>query len=208
MTKITLNPLPFAYDALEPYIDAKTLQIHHDKHHQAYVDKLNAAIGEHTALQKKTVETLLKDLDSVAPEVHTQVRNFGGGVYNHDFFWSILSKDGGKPKGKLLEAINKDFGTYDKFKEEFTKNASSLFGSGWTWLVVDPEKGGKLAIMNTQNQDCPISAGKKPVLVIDVWEHAYYLKYQNRRPEFIEAFFNIINWKKVEDLYLAANKRK
>ena len=208
MPKITLKPLPFAYDSLEPYIDAKTLQIHHGKHHQAYVDKLNAAIGDHTSLQKKSAEALIKDIDSIPLEISAQVRNFGGGVYNHDFFWSILGKDGRDPKGKVLAAIQKEFGSFDKFKEEFSKNALSLFGSGWTWLVIDNEKGGKLSIMNTPNQDSPVSSGKTPLLVIDVWEHAYYLKYQNRRNEFIEAFFSIINWKKVEELYLAANKRK
>jgi Fe-Mn family superoxide dismutase len=206
MSKITLKPLPFAYDALEPFMDKQTVMIHHGKHHQAYVDKLNAAIGEHTSLRSKSAEALIKGLDSVPLEIRTQVVNFGGGVYNHDFFWSILGIGNESPKGKMLEAIKKDFGSFDKFKEDFSKNALALFGSGWTWLVIDNEKGGKLSIVNTPNQGSPISSGKTPILVIDVWEHAYYLKYQNRRPEFIEAFFNIINWDKVDELYSSAKK--
>lgn len=192
----TLSKLPYAYDALEPFIDAQTMEIHHDKHHQAYVNNLNKALEQHADLQAKTPEELLMDLNAVPEEIRTAVRNNGGGVVNHNFFWQILAK--GEPfSGAIAEKIKEAFGGYDGFKEQFSKAAAGQFGSGWAWLVLHE---GKLEIMATPNQDSPLSIGKKPLLAIDVWEHAYYLKYQNRRPEYVEAFFNVINWKKVNEL--------
>ncbi len=192
----TLPKLPFAYDAMEPLLDAKTMEIHYTKHHQAYVDKLNAALEKHPELQDKPVEELLKHPNSIPDDIKTAVKNFGGGTANHTFYWSILAKDK-KPEGRIIEEINKSFGSFDKFKEQFTSSASSLFGSGWTWLVKNKDK---LEIINTPNQESPLSQGKTPILVIDLWEHAYYLKFQNRRNEFIEAFFSVINWDKVNEL--------
>ena len=190
-----LKPLPYRYDALEPYIDKKTMEIHHTKHHKAYVDKLNAALDKYDKLKKKNVEDLIKDLNSVPEEIRIAVKNNGGGHVNHSFFWLILKK-GVKPKGEILEAIEKKFGSFDKFKEEFVNAAIGVFGSGWAWLVLNNNE---LEIMKTVNQDSPLSDGKIPVLCIDIWEHAYYLKYQNRRNEYVEAFFNIINWDKVNE---------
>jgi len=197
-----LEPLPYSYDALEPLIDEETMKVHHDKHHQGYVDKLNKAMEGHDDLQKKTIEELLSDLDSVPEEIKTAIKNNGGGHYHHHIFWPMLKKDV-KAKGEVIEAIEKKFGGTDKFKEEFTKAAATLFGAGWTWLVVD---NGELKIINTSNQDSPISEGKIPILGIDVWEHAYYLKYQNRRAEYIEAFWNIVNWDQINENYLKAIK--
>ncbi len=191
----TLPKLPFAFGALEPFLDAKTMEIHYTKHHQTYVDKLNAALEKHPELQGKTVEELLKHPNSIPDDIKTAVKNFGGGTANHTFYWSILAKDK-KPGKEILDAINKDFGSFDKFKEQFTASASSLFGSGWTWLVKNKDK---LEIINTANQESPLAQGKTPLLVIDLWEHAYYLKFQNRRAEFIEAFWNVINWDKVKE---------
>lgn len=193
--KHVLPPLPYAYNALEPFIDEKTMNIHHTKHHQTYVDKLNAALEGHNELADLPVEALLKNLDQVPEKIRTAVRNHGGGHANHSFFWPLLKKD--VPyEGGIREHIDSGFGSFEAFRKEFTTKASLLFGSGWTWLVTD---GGKLEIITTPNQDSPVSLGKKPLLGLDVWEHAYYLKYQNRRPEYIEAFFNVINWEKVNE---------
>jgi Fe-Mn family superoxide dismutase len=191
--KHELPKLPFAFDAMEPFLDAKTMEIHYTKHHQTYVDKLNAALEKHPELQNKPVEELLKHPNNIPDDIKTAVKNFGGGHANHTFYWSILAKDK-KPNKTILDAINKDFSSFDKFKEQFTASATTLFGSGWTWLVKNKDK---LEIINTQNQESPLAQGKTPLLVIDIWEHAYYLKFQNRRNEFIDAFFNVINWEKV-----------
>lgn len=197
-----LPELGYEYNSLEPYIDEETMKTHHDKHHKAYVDKLNAALENHTNLQAKSAEDLISDLDSLPETIRTAIINNGGGHVNHKLFWSILKKDV-KISGEIKESINKFFGSFDKFKEEFTKAAATQFGSGWAWLVVNLEEK-KLQIIQTANQDSPLSQGLIPILGLDVWEHAYYLKYQNRRPEYIEAFFNIINWEKVNELYLTA----
>ncbi len=196
-----LPNLPYAYDALEPYIDARTMEIHHSKHHGGYTSKLNAAI-EGTALEGKPIETLLKELDMS----NMAVRNNGGGFYNHCLFWEVMSpKGGGTPGGALGTAVNEAFGSFDGFKDAFSSAAAGRFGSGWAWLCV--HKGGKVEICSTANQDNPlmpgIGCGGHPILGLDVWEHAYYLHYQNRRPEYIEAFFNVINWERVAEEYAA-----
>ena len=198
--KHTLPKLSYSYDALEPYIDAKTMEIHYTKHHQAYVDKLNAALEKHSNLQGKDVNELLKNLNSIPEDIRTAVRNHGGGHANHSLFWQLLKK-GEKCSGKIAQAIDKAFGSFDEFKKLFSEKASSIFGSGWAWLVFH---NGKLEIYNTARQDSPLIENKIPILGLDVWEHAYYLKYQNRRAEYIEAFFNIINWKRVNELYSAS----
>ena len=195
-----LEPLPYAYDALEPYIDEQTMRIHHTKHHQAYIDKLNAALEGQQALQNMKPEELLKNLDTVPEAVRTAVRNHGGGHMNHSFFWPVLKKDV-KFEGKIKDAINTKFGDFDSFKKAFSNAAALLFGSGWAWLVLDNDH---LGITTTPNQDSPLTEGKIPLLGLDVWEHAYYLKYQNRRPEYIEAFFNVINWDKVNEHFSTA----
>ncbi len=188
----TLPPLPYAFDALEPHIDAQTMQIHHDKHHAAYVANLNKAVAEFPDLGKKPVEDLLKELGAVPEKIRTAVRNNGGGHYNHSIFWQMMKKNaGGEPSGELSKAMDKKFGSFAAFKSQFTKAALGQFGSGWAWLVSD---GGNLKIESTPNQDSPISEGKQPLLGLDVWEHAYYLKHQNRRPDYIAAWFNVINW--------------
>lgn len=197
-----LPDLPYAYDALEPYFDARTMEIHHTKHHQTYVDKLNAALNGQEQLQKLSVDQLLRNLNEVPESIRTAVRNHGGGHLNHSFFWPLLKKDT-PASGPVLDAIRTKFGSYDAFKASFSNAAALLFGSGWTWLTVDR---GQLEIVTTPNQDNPISQGKVPVIGLDVWEHAYYLKYQNRRPEYIAAFFNLVNWERVNDLYTAAVK--
>ncbi|AJO22595.1 superoxide dismutase SodA [Weizmannia coagulans] len=198
----TLPQLPYAYDALEPYIDKETMNIHHTKHHNTYVTNLNKALEGHDDLASKSVEDLISDLNAVPEEIRTAVRNNGGGHANHSLFWTLLSPNGGgEPKGALLDAINSKFGSFEKFKEQFAAAAAGRFGSGWAWLVVN---NGELEITSTPNQDNPLSEGKKPVLGLDVWEHAYYLKYQNRRPEYISAFWNVVNWDEVEKLYEAA----
>lgn len=200
----TLPQLPYAYDALEPYIDKETMNIHHTKHHNTYVTNLNKALEGHDDLASKSVEDLISDLNAVPEEIRTAVRNNGGGHANHSLFWTLLSPNGGgEPKGALLDAINSKFGSFEKFKEQFAAAAAGRFGSGWAWLVVH---NGELEIMSTPNQDSPLSEGKKPVLGLDVWEHAYYLKYQNRRPEYISAFWNVVNWDEVEKLYEAVLK--
>ena len=195
----TLPPLPYATDALEPFIDARTMEIHHEKHHAAYVTNLNKAVAEFPELGKQSVEDLLKDLNTVPEKPRTAVRNQGGGHFNHSLFWQTLKKDGGAPAGKLAQAIDANFGSLNVFQELFTKAALGQFGSGWAWLVLDADK--KLNIEATANQDSPISQGKQPLLGIDVWEHAYYLKYQNRRPEYVAAFLNVINWDFVSQRY-------
>lgn len=195
----TLPKLEYSYDALEPYIDARTMEIHHTKHHQAYVDKLNAALEKYPELQNKKVEELLSNLDSLPKEIQTAVRNHGGGHFNHSFFWKILAGKGRTlemPQGSTLRSqIDKEFGSFDEFKKKFTEAALNRFGSGWVWFV---SNNGKLEIYSTPNQDCPLSENKIPLLGLDVWEHAYYLKYQNRRAEYVENFWNIVNWEQVE----------
>jgi len=195
-----LPPLPYDYDSLEPYIDEETMKIHHDKHHKAYTDKLNVAIEGNKDLQNKSAEEILTNINEVPPEIKQAVINNGGGYVNHSFFWEILEKDK-EFSGEIAEAINSKFGGFEGFKEEFKKAATTLFGSGWTWLVLNK---GELEIIQTKNQDSPLSLGKTPLIALDVWEHAYYLKYQNKRPDYIEAFFNVINWEKVNELFLAS----
>ena len=196
----SLPELGYAYDALEPYIDAKTMEIHHTRHHQTYVDKLNGAITGHKALESLDVNTLISDLEKVPEEIRAAVRNHGGGHSNHSFFWPLLKKNV-PAQGPVMEAIEKDFGSFNAFKDIFSTRAALLFGSGWAWVVSEK---GRLSILTTPNQDSPVSQGKAPILGIDVWEHAYYLNYQNRRPYFIGAWWNVVNWKKVSDLYQAA----
>lgn len=197
--KHELPKLPYDYNALEPYIDEQTMNIHHTKHHQAYVNNLNAALEKHPELSEKTLLELIRDLDSVPEDIRTAVRNNGGGHLNHSMFWTLMQKaEGQMPEGAILEAINEKFGSYEEFKDVFSKAATTRFGSGWAWLVL---KDGKLDVVSTANQDNPVSEGLVPVLGLDVWEHAYYLKYQNRRPEYIENWFNVVNWKEVSKLY-------
>jgi len=192
----TLPPLPYPTNALEPSIDAQTMEIHHGKHHAAYVNNLNAALEKAPELQNKSLDDLLKNLNAVPESIRTAVRNNGGGHWNHSMFWQIMSPSGGgKPTGKLADAINSAFGDFEKFKEQFNAAGGSRFGSGWAWLVSD---GGKLSIVSTPNQDNPIMDGKPaPILGLDVWEHAYYLKYQNRRPDYMKAWWNVVNWPEV-----------
>ncbi len=194
--KFTLPELPYAYDALEPHFDKETMNIHHTKHHQAYINNLNAALEGHADLQGKSLNELIADLDAVPEAIRTAVRNNGGGHANHSFFWTTLSANGGgEPAGELADKINAKFGSFAAFKELFEKAAATRFGSGWAWLAVD--KNGELEVYSTANQDSPVMEGKKPLLGLDVWEHAYYLKYQNRRPEYISAFWNVVNWEVV-----------
>lgn len=199
MAKFQLPQLPYAYDALEPFIDAKTMETHHSKHHATYIEKLNAALEGHSDLADRSIENLLKELSEVPGEIRMAVRNHGGGYYNHLLFWEMLSPTSELKDGKLKTALEKNYGSVDSFKKEFSDNALSLFGSGWTWLVSDVS--GKLLILNTANQDNPIFENKdlKILLGVDVWEHAYYLKYQNRRAEYLEAFWNVVNWEKIEE---------
>ncbi|GEN31091.1 Fe-Mn family superoxide dismutase [Cerasibacillus quisquiliarum] len=194
-----LPKLPYAYDALEPHIDKETMNIHHTKHHNTYVTNLNGALEGHHDLQNKSLEELITHLDALPESIRTAVRNNGGGHANHSLFWEVLSPNGGgEPTGELAEKINETFGSFDKFKEEFEAAAKGRFGSGWGWLVLN---NGKLEIMSTPNQDSPLMEGKTPLLGVDVWEHAYYLKYQNRRPEYLSAFWNVVNWDQVEKNY-------
>jgi len=195
-----LPKLPYAYDALEPHIDKETMEIHHTKHHNTYVTKLNDAV-KRTDLESKSIEDIVKNLNSVPDDIRTAVQNNGGGHYNHSLFWELLTPNASEPSGEVVDAISSTFGSLDKFKEEFAAAAAGRFGSGWAWLVVD---NGELAIVSTPNQDNPISEGKLPILGLDVWEHAYYLNYQNRRPDYINAFWNVVNWDKVNELYQAA----
>jgi len=194
----TLPPLPYPYDALEPHIDEATMKLHHGKHHQAYVDKLNAAIAG-SEWESKSLDEIMLSLDKVPDKIKAAVRNNGGGHYNHSLFWQWMSPTGGgEPTGKVAEAINSKFGSFAKFKEEFEAAGMSRFGSGWVWLIQD---GNELSITTTPYQDCPVSEGKKVLLGNDLWEHAYYLKYQNRRPEYLAAWWNVVNWNKVTELF-------
>jgi len=196
-------PLPYAFDALEPHIDAQTMQIHHDKHHAAYVSKLNDAVKDQPDLQKKSVEDLLRGIDSIPEAIRTAVRNHGGGHANHSLFWQVMGpQGGGTPSGKLAEAIDRDLGGFQAFKEKLTNAAANQFGSGWGWLVGG---GGKLEVVAKPNQDSPLMEGKTPLLGVDVWEHAYYLRYQNRRPDYLAAWWNTVNWKAVEQLFQKAH---
>ena len=198
----SLPQLPYAYDALEPHIDKETMNIHHTKHHNTYVTNLNNALEGNDELLSKTVEELVSNLDAVPEAARTAVRNNGGGHANHSLFWEVISPNGGgQPTGDLASAIDSKFGSFENFKEEFSKAATTRFGSGWAWLVVN---NGELEVTSTPNQDNPLMEGKTPVLGLDVWEHAYYLNYQNRRPEYISAFFNVINWDEVTKRYTAA----
>jgi superoxide dismutase, Fe-Mn family len=197
-----LPKLSYSYDALEPHIDARTMEIHHTKHHQTYITNVNNAIAGKAGLEGKTVEQLIANLNEVPEEIRMVVRNNGGGHSNHSFFWKIMGPGmGGTPGGELASAINTTFGSFDSFKEQFAKAAVGRFGSGWAWLVID---GGKLAITSTPNQDSPIMEGKRPVLGLDVWEHAYYLKYQNRRPDYIGAWWNVVDWTAVAKNFKSA----
>lgn len=194
-----LPQLPYAYDALEPHIDKETMNIHHTKHHNTYVTGINAALEGQAELQGKSVEELISNMDAVPENIKTAVRNHGGGHANHSLFWNILTPGGAtSPNGELADALTSKFGSFDNFKDEFAKAAATRFGSGWVWLVVN---NGELEITSTPNQDSPLMEGKTPVLGLDVWEHAYYLNYQNRRPDYINAFFNVINWDVVGKLY-------
>lgn len=198
-----LPALPYANNALEPHIDETTMAIHHDRHHNTYVTNLNAALESAPELQSKSVEELIADLDSVPESIRTAVRNNGGGHANHSLFWETIGPNaGGQPSGKLADAIGSELGGFDKFKEDFSKAATTRFGSGWAFLAVDAN--GKLSVYSLPNQDSPIMEGKTPILGLDVWEHAYYLKYQNKRPDYIAAFFNVVNWAEVEKRYEAA----
>ena len=198
-----LPQLPYAYDALEPHIDARTMEIHHTKHHQGYVNNLNSALSSHPELESKSVEELVKDLGSIPEDIRTAVRNNGGGHANHSLFWLCMSPNGGgEPTGELADAINCAFGSMDSFKEQFAKAGATRFGSGWAWLCVDGS--GNLVITSTPNQDNPLTDGLTPILGLDVWEHAYYLNYQNRRPDYISAFWNVINWDQVASNFAAS----
>ncbi|EOL49380.1 superoxide dismutase [Enterococcus caccae] len=198
----TLPDLPYAYDALEPYIDVETMHLHHDKHHNTYVTNLNAAIEKHPELGSKSIEDLIADMDSIPEDIRTAVRNNGGGHANHAFFWEIMAPNaGGAPTGEIKEAIDATFGSFDKLKEEFKTAATGRFGSGWAWLVLN---NGTLEITSTPNQDSPLMDGKTPVLGLDVWEHAYYLNYKNVRPDYIDAFWNLVNWDEVNKRFAAA----
>ncbi|MGB6431889.1 MAG: superoxide dismutase [Candidatus Acidiferrales bacterium] len=200
----TLPPLPYGFDALEPYIDAKTMEIHHDKHHAAYVNNLNKALESHPDLQSKTLEQLLSSLDSLPEAIRGAVRNNAGGHWNHSFFWPLMKvNNGAGPTGELATAINSTFGSFADFKTKLAAAGAGRFGSGWAWLLV---KGGKLVVDSTPNQDTPISLGGTAVIGVDVWEHAYYLKYQNRRPDYIEAWWNVVNWDAAAKNYAAAKK--
>ena len=198
----TLPALPYAYDALTPYIDEETMHLHHEKHHNTYITNVNAALEKHPELDEKTIEELLADLNSVPEDIRTAVRNNGGGHANHSLFWTVLAPNaGGEPTGAVKDGIEEAFGSFDAMKEKFTAAAVGRFGSGWAWLVVSD---GKLEITSTPNQDSPISEGKTPILGLDVWEHAYYLNYKNVRPEYIKAFWNLVNWDEVNSRLAAA----
>jgi superoxide dismutase, Fe-Mn family len=196
-----LPKLNFEFDALEPFIDAKTMEIHYSKHHQAYVNNLNAALEKHPDLKEKDLHDLLTNTNLIPEDIRQVVINNGGGHLNHSFFWGILGLNGPKhPSGELQDAINDIFGGYEQLKVLFTESATKRFGSGWVWLTIDAD--GKLEVLSTANQDSPVMQGKRPILGLDVWEHAYYLKYQNRRPEYIEAFWNVVDWDKVNEHFL------
>jgi Fe-Mn family superoxide dismutase len=199
----SLPPLKYAFDALEPHIDAMTMEIHHGRHHNTYVTNLNAALEAHPDLQNKSIEELIRDIQALPAAIQTPVRNNGGGHANHSLFWETISPNGGgQPVGSLAAAIESELGGFDSFKTEFAKAATTRFGSGWAWLIVTKE--GNIAITSTPNQDSPIMEGQTPLLGLDVWEHAYYLKYQNKRPDYIAAFWNVVDWAKVNSLYESA----
>jgi superoxide dismutase, Fe-Mn family len=203
MSKFETPALPYEYNGLEPYIDEATMKIHHDKHHVAYTTNFNKALEKYPKIAQQSAEDILRNIDSLPEDIRAAAKNHGGGHVHHSFFWEIMAPagQGGQPEGELLQAIVKAFGSLEKFKEEFTQAAMTVFGSGWAWLsIVD----GQLAIEKTSKQDSPYSLGHTPILGIDVWEHSYYLKYQNRRAEFVESFFNVINWLKVAQLYQAS----
>lgn len=201
----TLPSLPYAHNALEPHIDEMTMQIHHGKHHQAYINNANAALEKHPEFQNKSVEELLKNINSIPEDIRTVIRNNAGGHANHSLFWTVMGPGkGGMPSGKLAEAIQATYGSFEKFKEDFGKAATTRFGSGWAWLCVDAK--GSLVVTSTANQDSPLMDGQTPILGLDVWEHAYYLKYQNRRPDYVAAFWSVVNWDKVGEYYSAAKK--
>ena len=194
-----LPPLPYAHNALEPSIDEQTMQIHHGKHHQTYVNNLNAALEKHPQLQGKPIELLIADLNAIPEDIRTAVRNNGGGHANHAFFWTVMAPNaGGPPTGAIAEAIDAKFGSFDAFKDAFAKAATGRFGSGWAWLV---KSGNGVDVTSTANQDSPLMEGKTPLLGLDVWEHAYYLKYQNKRPDYIAAFWNVVNWDAVNKAF-------
>jgi Fe-Mn family superoxide dismutase len=196
-----LMPLPYEYNALEPFVDELTMHVHHDKHHATYVTNLNAALEKHPELGEKSLEALLSDLNAVPEDIRMAIRNHGGGVWNHNLFWEIMGpKAGGEPVGDLASVIQAEFGSFADFKAAFEKAAMGRFGSGWAWLV---KKGGKLSIISTANQDNPMSEGMFPLLTLDVWEHAYYLKYQNRRAEYVSNWWNVVNWQAVASRYAA-----
>ncbi|MDN3474726.1 superoxide dismutase [Pseudoalteromonas sp. APC 3355] len=198
----TLPALNYEYDALEPHLDSKTMHIHHTLHHQTYINKANAALAD-TVYATANAEKLLKVINSLPSDLQKAVQEHVGGHFNHSLFWQVMSpQGGGEPEGSVAQAINEQFGSFDKFKDQFTAAAISQFGSGWAWLCVTPDK--KLIVENSANQDCPLMQGNTPILGLDVWEHAYYLKYQNKRPDYIAAFYNVINWTEVEKRYLAA----
>jgi Fe-Mn family superoxide dismutase len=200
---VALPPLPYAYNALEPHIDQTTMRIHHDKHHGGYVNNLNAALGKYPNLKSKSIEALLRDLKSVPEDIRTTIRNNGGGHVNHSMFWEIMAPNaGGAPIGALADAVKQTFGSFDEFKRQFNDAGAKRFGSGWVWLVRD--RLGKLAITSTPNQDSPFMVNNFPIMGNDVWEHAYYLKYQNRRNEYLDAWWNVVNWEAVNQRYLQA----
>lgn len=198
---IILPDLPYAYDALEPYIDEETMHLHHDKHHNTYVNNVNAALAKHPEIGED-LEQLLSDVETIPADIRQAVINNGGGHLNHALFWELMTPEKTEPSAALAADLEATFGSFEDFKAAFTTAATSRFGSGWAWLVVNPD--GKLEVMSTANQDTPISEGKTPILGIDVWEHAYYVKYRNVRPDYIKAFFSVINWNKVDELYKAA----
>jgi Fe-Mn family superoxide dismutase len=201
----TLPPLAYAYNALEPHIDARTMEIHHTKHHQAYINNVNNALKGKADLENKPVEQLIANMNAIPEDIRNVVRNNGGGHANHTFFWTIIGPNaGGAPKEKVAAAINASFGSFDAFKEKFAQAATTRFGSGWAWVTVG--KDGKLEISSSPNQDSPLMEGKTPILGIDVWEHAYYLHYQNRRPDYIAAFWNVVNWQEVEKRFNTVKK--
>jgi Fe-Mn family superoxide dismutase len=204
--KYELPKLPYAYDALEPYIDAKTMEIHYTKHHQTYVNKLNEALDKHPEIADKALNELLANLDAVPEDIRTAVRNHGGGHANHSFFWTVMGPQGAgvgkQPEGKITDEIVATFGDVAKFKEEFAKAAAGVFGSGWAWFVIGTD--GKLAVTSTLNQDSPLAKHQKPLLCLDVWEHAYYLKYQNKRTDYIDAWWNVVNWNAVNEKFSAS----
>jgi len=200
-----LPPLPYPFDALEPHIDARTMEIHHDRHHAAYVNNLNKALEGHPQLSAKPIDQLLREINQVPENIRQAVINNGGGHANHSLFWEIMSgRGGGQPTGRLADAIQSTFGGFEKFRDLFSTNAATRFGSGWSWLVVD--EGGQLQAYSTPNQDSPCMRGHTPILGLDVWEHAYYLKYQNRRPDYIAAWWNVVNWSRVGELYEQATR--